>query len=178
MIALSVLARDRKTSGLEFYRTARKLQKSLYFLMMRDFGTKDKVRDVKAFTTGMEPQDADLLIAVLEKYHIRKIGTYWPEWTIQHVRDTICEELNRLMCSIESAMAIWPQMRAEYEERRVQQDRALGALSTILSTLTLAADIFPVDADKFRPQVELIEKERALIKGWRKSDNKRFKSLA
>jgi len=146
--------------------------------MMRDFGTKDKVRDVKSFTKGMEPQDADLLMAVLEKYHIRKINTYWPEWVIVHIRATVCEELNKFMCALEAAMAIWPQMHAEYEERRVLQDRAIGALDGILSTLTLAVDVLPVDADKFRTQVELIEKERALIKGWRKSDNKRFKSLA
>lgn len=177
MIILAVLARDRSVSKLEFYHTALKLRKSLYFLMMRDFGTKDKVRDVRSFTHGMEPQDADLLVGVLERYHIRKVNMYWPEWVIVRLRENVCGLLDEFMANLERAKSIWPQMRAEYEERRVSQDRAIGCLDSLLSTLTLAADVLPVDADKFRVQVELIEKERALIKGWRKSDNKRFKSL-
>lgn len=32
--------------------------------------------------------------------------------------------------------------------------------------------IFPVDAEKYMVYVEMIEREIALIKGWRKSDNK------
>ena len=174
---MSVLARDRSVSKLEFYHTALKLRKSMYFLAMRDFGTKDKVRDVQALTKGMEPQDADLLLGVLERYHIRRVNMYWPEWFIVRIRESICHEIDLFMQAIERAKSIWPQMRAEYEERRVSQDRAIGCLDSLLSTLTLAIDVLPIDADKFRVQVELIEKERALLKGWRKSDNKRFKAL-
>jgi len=174
---MAVLARNRSTSTLEFYHTAMKLRKSLYFLMMRDFGTKDKVRNVSDFTKGMDKDDADAVTLVFERYHIRKINMYWPEWVIERIRDTTCKLIDDLVINIERARSIWPKMKAEYEERRVCQDRAIGCLESLLAELTLAVDVLPVDADKFRAQVELIEKERALIKGWRKSDNKRFKHL-
>lgn len=94
---MSVLARDRSVSKLEFYHTALKLRKSLYFLAMRDFGTKDKVRDVQALTKGMEPQDADLLLGVLERYHIRRVNMYWPEWVIVRIRGR-CARTEESLC--------------------------------------------------------------------------------
>ena len=38
-------------------------------------------------------------------------------------------------------------------------------------------DVFPVAAKKYTPYIQLVEKEISLIKGWRKSDNKRFNDL-
>lgn len=174
---MAVLARDRKVSSLEFYRTAVKLRKSLYYLMMRDFGAKDKVRDPADMTKGMDPQDADLLIAVYEKYHIQRVPMEWPEWLIVKLRDSVCDTINGLMVSLQNAMSVWPTTKAEYDYRRVEQDKAIGCCNTLLETLTFAVDVLPVDIDKYKSQVALLDKERALIKGWRKADNKRFKSL-
>jgi len=120
---MAVLARNRSTSTLEFYHTAMKLRKSLYFLMMRDFGTKDKVRNVSDFTKGMDKDDADAVTLVFERYHIRKINMYWPEWVIERIRDTTCKLIDDLVINIERARSIWPKMKAEYEERRGDKRR-------------------------------------------------------
>ena len=61
---MAVLESKRTLSTLEFYKNAICLRKSLAFLLMRDLGTKSKVRDYKYMTRGMDEKDA---AAVLEK---------------------------------------------------------------------------------------------------------------
>lgn len=50
---MSVLARLRKLSQYEFYTNALKIRKSMRFLLLRDLGIKDKVREVHEFTKDM-----------------------------------------------------------------------------------------------------------------------------
>jgi len=121
---MSVLARDRSVSKLEFYHTALKLRKSLYFLAMRDFGTKDKVRDVQTLTKGMEPQDADLLLGVLERYHIRRVNMYWPDWVIVRIRESIWQS----SCRRESSRA-----RNSATSTRAGAETRQGTMHTVSS---------------------------------------------
>jgi hypothetical protein len=37
--------------------------------------------------------------------------------------------------------------------------------------------ILPVDAEKYMPYVAMVDREIALLKGWRKSDNKILKGI-
>lgn len=75
------------------------------------------------------------------------------------------------------AYSIWATNESEANERRICQDRAIGYCESILKEMELAIEILPVDVEKYMPYVESITKEIALLKGWRKNDNKRFSEL-
>ncbi len=162
---------------MEFYNTAIRLRKSFIYLLMRDLGVKAKPRDYKFLTKGMDEKDAAALLAIVEKYHYRKVPSNVPSWVLVKLRNSIWDYLRDLMTNITRAYTIWATCRAEANERRVAQDRAISACESLLKELELALSILPVDANKYATQAEMIEKEIALLKGWRKSDNKRFKGL-
>ena len=69
---MSVPARLRSQSKYEFYMTAVKLRKEITKLLLRDLGIKKLIRNIKIKTDGMEPQDIDLLLGVLEKFGLLK----------------------------------------------------------------------------------------------------------
>ena len=174
---MSVLVRKRKLSELKFYDNAIKLRRSMTYLLMRDLGAKRGVRDIKWMVKDLPPQDADLLLAVAERNGLKRFETEWPSWVIEKLRDNVWNLLTDMMTSITRAYTIFATSKAEADERRVNQDRAIACCESLLKELELAIDILPVDANKYKAQVKLITEEIMLLKGWRKSGNKKRKEL-
>ena len=75
------------------------------------------------------------------------------------------------MDNIVAANSIYPINMREVEERRILQDRAIMNCEQLLQKLTYCADVLPVSLLKFEPYAVTIDKEIALLKGWRKSTN-------
>lgn len=82
------------------------------------------------------------------------------------------EKVIRLVDYITAANTIYPQSRREAEMRRDYQTQAIITVEQILQLLQFMLTTLPVDPDKFQPVTELLIKEAALLRGWRKSDNK------
>ena len=76
------------------------------------------------------------------------------------------------MANITAANSIYPVCMAEWEERRLYQDRAIGNCEILFQEMAYALSILPVDVDKYMRYVDIIQRQIALLKGWRKSDNK------
>lgn len=174
---MSVLARNRGLSKLEFYKNAMKLRKKFTFLLLRDLGVKNRVRNLHIELKNMEPMDAEAFRAIAERYGIGEIADEYPEWVVVKLRDSIWDLLRDMMVNITRAYTVWATNKSEAEERRNAQNRAIADCESILKELELAIDILPVDAEKYMPYVEAIEREIALLKGWRKADNKRNEKL-
>lgn len=174
---MSVLKRYRKKSKLEVYNNAIKLRKNITMLLLRDLGIKRTVRNMRIRTDNMEPQDADLLLGITEKYGLTKFPGDYPEWLIEKLRDSIWDYLRDMMLNITRAYSIWATNESEMNERRLCQDRAVSCCESILKDLELAIEVLPIDVEKYMPYVEMITKEIALLKRWRKNDNKRFSEL-
>ncbi|WP_278962526.1 hypothetical protein [Mitsuokella multacida] len=174
---MSVLARKRKLSELKFYDNAIRLRRSMLYLLMRDLGAKRGVRDIKWMTKDMPPQDAELLLAVAERNGLKRFEADWPSWVIEKLRDNIWTLLTDMMTAITRAYTIFATSKAEADERRLNQDRAIACCESLLKELELAIDILPVDANKYKQQVKLITEEIMLLKGWRKAGNKKVKEL-
>lgn len=174
---MSVLARKRKLSELKFYDNAIRLRRSMIYLLMRDLGAKRGVRDIKWMTKDMPPQDAELLLAVAERNGLKRFETDWPSWIIEKLRDNIWKLLTDMMTAITRAYTIFATSKAEADERRINQDRAIACCESLLKELELAIDILPVDANKYKQQVKIITEEIMLLKGWRKAGNKKVKEL-
>lgn len=174
---MSVLVRKRKLSELKFYDNAIRLRRSMMYLLMRDLGAKRGVRDIQWMAKDLPPQDAELLLAVAERNGLKRFETDWPSWVIEKLRDNIWRLLTDMMTAITRAYTIFATSKAEADERRLCQDRAIACCESLLKELELAIDILPVDANKYKTQVKLIIEEIMLLKGWRKSGNKKRKEL-
>lgn len=149
----------------------------MIYLLMRDLGAKRGVRDIKWMTKDMPPQDAELLLAVAERNGLKRFETDWPSWVIEKLRDNIWKLLTDMMTAITRAYTIFATSKAEADERRLNQDRAIACCESLLKELELAIDILPVDANKYKQQVKIITEEIMLLKGWRKAGNKKVKEL-
>ena len=169
---MAVLARMREESKYEFYNTAIKLRKCIIFLLLRDFGIKDKVRNKNFYTSKMNEEDKQVFENILVKYEIVKIPEEYPEWIINKLRESIWDLTNKLVQHITAAYTIWATIPAEADEKRLEQDRAIACCESLLQAFTVVIDVLPVDANKYIKYVDMIEKEIALIKAWRKSCNK------
>ncbi|MCB5701409.1 hypothetical protein LIQ46_00155 [Megasphaera elsdenii] len=174
---MAVLARDRKTSKLEFYMNARRLHKKILFLMVRDFGLKPRARQPTFYTRGWAAEDKELFEAITQKYGITRVVDDYPAWMIQTFRDKLIRQLDMMMEAITSAYTIWATTKSEADYRRVSQDRAIAACESLKQTFELIVDVLPVKAEKLIPYIDEINREIALLKGWRKADNKRNKNL-
>lgn len=174
---MSVLVRKRKLSELKFYDNAIRLRRSMTYLLMRDLGAKRGVRDIQWMAKDLPPQDAELLLAVAERNGLKRFETDWPSWVIEKLRDNIWRLLTDMMTAITRAYTIFATSKAEADERRLCQDHAIACCESLLKELELAIDILPVDANKYKTQVKLITEEIMLLKGWRKSGNKKRKEL-
>lgn len=65
----------------------------------------------------------------------------------------------------------------ECDERRIHQDLALGHCENLIQELQYIITTLPVNIEKYENITNMIIQEQALIKGWRKSDNKIRKSI-
>lgn len=174
---MSVLATNRTKSKLKVYVNALALRKTMYYFILRDFGMKDKIRNVGAFSMHLEKEDYDTFQEMMTKYGVEKFKLEYPEWMISRFRDPIFIHLDDLIDNITHAYSIWPTLRLEYETRRNYINKAVGDCECLLKDLEKTYDILPIKAEKMMPYVEKIIEEIKLLKGWRKSDNQRFKNL-
>ena len=176
-MTMAVLARNRTLSKLEFYKNAIQLRKQMTFLLLRDLGVKNRVRNLEIDAGNMEPEDRETFLSIAGKYGVCKLPDAYPEWMVEKLRDSIWNILRDLMINITRAYTIWATNLPEAYERRVAQDRAISCCESLLKEMELAIDVLPVDAEKYMEYVDSIEREIALLKGWRKSDNKRIAEL-
>lgn len=174
---MSILARNRTLSKLEFYAHAKRMRKQLLFLLTRDFGIKPRAREPTFYTKGWAAEDIELFETVCKKYGVKSVIGEYPLWIIQMFRGNVTQNLFRMMLHITRAYTIWATTKAEADLRRSSQDLAIADCESLKQELELAVDMLPVKAEKLIPYVDSIDREIALLKGWRKSDNKRFKDL-
>ena len=80
------------------------------------------------------------------------------------------ELLNALFNNITMANTIYPINEHELQMRRDYQTKAIGNCEQILQMLQYMLETLPINADKLSPLVEMIVKETALLKAWRKSN--------
>jgi hypothetical protein len=157
---VSVLKNKRGLSKLEFYHTARKLRRDITGLLLRDFGVKDKVRQVKA--------ESGERVSIIEEF---------PDWLIAEFLRSIIHILRNLISNITAGNTIYQLNQAEIDLRRHYQTQAIINCEQLLQEFHYCEDVLPVAVAKFIPYVEQIEFEIKLLKGWRKANNKINKKI-
>ena len=172
---MSVPVSRRTLSDLEFYNVAFQLRLNITNLLLRDFAIKDKIRNLSVLQgmRGMTDEDTKTLAEIAEKYGYDKpVIERYPHWLIDHFRETILGLLRDMMQNITGANTIYAISEREYQERRMLQTHAIINCEQLLQEMQYVAHVIPCDIEKFIPYVEMIEREIALLKGWRKSDNR------
>lgn len=82
------------------------------------------------------------------------------------------DKVIKLFDYITAANTIYPQNLREAELRRDYQTQAIIVVEQILQLLQYMLTTLPINPDKFQPVTELLVKEAALLRGWRKADYK------
>ena len=129
------------------------MRRAITDLLLRDFGYKPTV-----YPNETEEQ--------------RKRREAYDQWFILQCREFVTYALRNLVREMITANNIYPTTMREYEERRIHQDLALAECANLLQELQYAIQSLPVDINRFIRFDEMIQKQIALIKGWRKADNR------
>ena len=130
---------------------------------------------LNVWTAEMTPEEKEEFLGIAMTYGVSCLSSEYPAWLLAKLREDIYDTANAMVHHITAAYSIWPTCEAERQERRVNQDRAIADCESLYKSFDLILDVLPINADKFLPYAEQIEREIALLKGWRKGDNKRQK---
>ncbi len=174
---MSVLKNLRNLSGMEYYKTAIYIRRDLTMLLLRDFGTKRKIRNIRHTIPDLTEEEQKQIDGIFEKHgKTESFHSEMPEWFLTQEKKFLSKELWNLIVYITEANSIYPLYPAEWDVRRELQDKAIGCCYGIYQELQYIQNIFPQDLNRLTPIFENLEKETHLLKGWRQSDNKRRKS--
>ena len=174
---MSVPKGKRDLSNLQFFHNALVIRKEITQLLLRDFGVKDRVRDITLSFDQMEEEDAEVFFALAEKYNYNKVLEEYPDWLINHCRINLLNLCHNLIMNITNAYNIHPVNIAECDQRRLAQDYAINNCYQMLQEMTFVIEIFPVNANKLMRYVGMLNEEITLLKRWRKSDSKLYQTL-
>ena len=171
---MSVLKSKRKTSRLEFLHNAYAIQRSFTLLLLRDFCKKPKIRATRFFAVVNKMSELDKMafLDLTDKYGITSVVDEYPEWLISDMRNRVLQETRFLVRNIIQANSIYPAYVREYMDRRRYQTMAIGNCEQLLQEMQYVISVLDVDVNKYLPYVDMIEKEIALLRAWRKSDNR------
>lgn len=176
---MSVRLDQRNESKLEFENNARRLRKEVTDWLFKDFG-QGKKKTIRHVIKNISPEDEQAMIEIFEKYSMyskNKFVSEYPSWYIQQEREIILKILSDLISDIAHANTIYANSLAEFEMRREYQTKALGDCYTLQAEIISVAECVDLDFNKLSPIIRLLDKEIALLKGWRQSDNKPRKKL-
>lgn len=121
------------------------------------------VRSNKVDITGSS------LILEFERDGVVYLKSY-KTWLIKHFKEDLWKYSQDLSYHIRVANTINPILVREYEERRINQDKAIACCLHLLDLLDQAKEILHVKISKVDPIISLLNEEFRLLKGWRKSD--------
>ncbi len=171
---MGVLKRFRKTSPLEFFTSAQRLRHDLILLACHDFGIRPVSRSIELLARGMGKEDREAFTGIAQRYGLSRAIDDCEPWIVARLRDSVWQLSRQLVLDLTAANAIYVTNERELAERRLLQDRAIGDCLQLTKEIELAIDLLPIEASRLTPHVAAIDREIALIKGWRKSDARRF----
>lgn len=105
---------------------------------------------------------------------LRETNQDFSMWFIEKERDEVLRLSRGISAHIRAANTISPVNMSEFEERRLQLDKALECCNVLQDELNYIAKVLPADKNKYTCIVLKLEKDFNLIKKLRQSDNGRF----
>ena len=125
----------------------------------------------------MNEEDRKAFLALADKYKIHCMTDEYPDWLVADMRKRVLEETRFLIRNIIQANSIFPTSVPEFVTRRSYQTRAIGCCEQLIQEFQYVLTVIDVNVNKYLPYVDMLEKEIALLRAWRKSDNRLLKSV-
>lgn len=175
---MSVIKAKRKESQFEVLHNYVKMRQEITSLLLFDFGYSEK-RQLDRLSRqfgGRTREQLDESEAAMWDKALQRMHAF-AEWFIQDEREAVIQCMRDTTQELYTANAIYPTVPEELTERRIHQDRAVGGCYRLTQELQYAMETLPVDAERYMRFGRMIQTEINLIKGWRKSDNKKFAVL-
>lgn len=91
--------------------------------------------------------------------------------------DRVLKSVTDLGTHIRIANSIFPKYRSELEERRLEQEKAIGLCYDLLTKYQLTMTYLKVKDNKYVQEIKNLSHEINCLKRWRDSDRKRFSDL-
>lgn len=163
---------ERNDSDLRAQHQIYAIRKRITSELMATFGYSQKRFDahIKAATNYVKDQNEREELAK----KIREQEEDFNLWYIQQERSRVLTFCQDISVHIRAANTIWPDYWIEYEERRLQWDKAMECCNMLQDELQYIAEVLPADKNKYMAIVLEIEHLFNTIKALRQSDN-RFK---
>ena len=108
---------------------------------------------------------------------IREVEDSFSSWFIKRERDRVADFCQGITEHLRAANTIWPTYMNEFEERRLEMDRALVCCNKLQDELQYIAETLPADKNKYMNIVLDIQNLFEKIKALRHSDNRFLKKI-
>ena len=108
---------------------------------------------------------------------IREVEDNFSSWFIKRERDRVADFCQGITEHLRAANTIWPTNLSEFEERRLEMDRALICCNKLQDELQYIAETLPADKNKYMNIVLEVQAEFDMIKKLRQSDNRFLKKI-
>ena len=108
---------------------------------------------------------------------IRELEDDFSCWFIRRERDRVADFCQGITEHLRAANTIWPTNMAEFQERRLEMDRAMMCCNKLQDELQYIAETLPSDKNKYMNIVLEVQAEFDMIKKLRQSDNRFLKKL-
>ena len=108
---------------------------------------------------------------------IREVQEDFGSWFVKRERDRVADFCQGITEHLRAANTIWPTNISEFEERRIEMDRALVCCNKLQDELQYIAETLPADKNKFMNIVLEVQAEYETIKKIRQADNRFLKEI-
>ena len=167
---MSVLLDNRKETPFAVRDNALDMRRYVTELCFRRFGVKP--RKEPKLPSNWEKWSPESQQAELAKREVqRKQAEEFDKWFIYTERTVLDQLLRKIIFDIDEANTMRPQFLFECDKQRELQDEAIGLCSNLIRELNYIGDTIPANKNFITKVVKIVDKEIALIRGWRKSCN-------
>ena len=165
----------RSKSHLEVLHRGYAIRKRITAELKATFGYSQK--RLEAYIKGMTAhvEDESEREAMVQK--LRELEENFGSWFIMRERDRVADFAQGITEHLRAANTIYPQNRSEYEERRLEMDRAMMCCNKLQDELQYIAETLPADKNKYMNIVLEVQEEFSMIKALRQSDNRFLKTI-
>ena len=165
----------RAESKLEALHKAYDIRRRITAELMLTFGYSQRKLDahVRKMTDYVQdPEERDKMCKA-----IREVQENFASWFIMRERDRVADFCQGITEHLRAANSIWPTNLSEFEERRLEMDRAIVSCEKLQDELQYIAETLPADKNKYMNIVLEVKAEADMIKALRKADNRFLKKI-
>ena len=166
---------ERAKSDLECLHVAYQLRAKLRTTLMLSFGfSKKRLKEMVYKETRFISDKTGREIAQ-QKLTSRYMHYY--NWLMNNDRTRLLNQLNDLIDHIVAANNIHPYYKVDYNERRLEWDRAIESVNDLQQNLQYIGETLPCDKNKYMSMVDDLDHIYKMIKKIRQYDNKMYPHL-